>query len=70
VPYLPSIVLAAAGLVLLGVLVARTFRALRRFSVVRNAAVTNAGDRAGLIRARAAGVRIALSQRRRGRVNQ
>lgn len=62
-PYLPSIVLAAIGLVLLGTLVARTFRALRRFSAVRNVVVGNAVDRAGLIRARSAGVRVALSQK-------
>lgn len=69
-PYLPSIVLAVAGLLLLGFLVTRTFRALRRFSAVRNAAVTSTGDRAGLIRARAAGIRVALGQRRHGQPNQ
>lgn len=69
-PYLPSIVLAASGILFLGVLAARTLQALRRFSSVRDAAVTTTADRAGLIRARAAGVRIALGQRRRGRPNQ
>ncbi|KAA9152186.1 hypothetical protein FPZ12_037510 [Amycolatopsis acidicola] len=62
--YLPSIVLAAAGFLLLAVLVIRLFRVLRRFRSTMSMVVTDTNDRAGLVRARAAGVRYGLAQRR------
>ncbi|GAA5155010.1 MULTISPECIES: bacteriophage holin [Amycolatopsis] len=68
--YLPSIVLAAAGLVLLAVLLIAVLRGLRRFRSAMSMVVTSTGERTGLLRARSAGLRIALEQRRRTPDNQ
>jgi hypothetical protein len=68
--YLPSIVLAVAGLVLLGVLAVVTVKGLRRFSLTVSMVLTRTRDRAGLLRARSAGVRVAIEQRRRTPANQ
>ncbi|WP_236793027.1 bacteriophage holin [Amycolatopsis sp. GM8] len=68
--YLPSILLAAVGLILLGVLLIAVVRGLRRFRSALSMVVTSTNDRAGLIRARSAGVRVALQQRRRVMENQ
>ncbi|GAB2970943.1 bacteriophage holin [Amycolatopsis acidiphila] len=68
--YLPSILLAVAGLVLLGVLLIPVVRGLRRFRSALSMVVTSTNQRAGLLRARSAGVRVALEQRRRTPENQ
>lgn len=68
--YLLSILLAVAGLVLLGVLLIPVVRALRRFRSALSMVVTRTNDRAGLLKARSAGVRVALEQRRRTPENQ
>jgi hypothetical protein len=70
VSYLPSILLAVAGFVLLGVLLIPVVRGLRRFHSALSMVVTSTTDRAGLLKARSAGVRVALQQRRRTPDNQ
>lgn len=62
--YLPAIILFVAGLVLLGLLVVPGIRKLRRFRRVTSTVVTGIQDGVGLLRARVAGVRVALAQRR------
>ena len=68
--YVPSLVLVVAGLILLVVLLVKTVRVLRAFKQTASMVATNTQDRAGLIRARAAGLRVAFTQRRRGTENQ
>jgi hypothetical protein len=70
VPYLPAIVLAAAGLLLLVFLLVRTTRVLRAFRQTASMVATNTQDRAGLVRARSAALRVAFTQRRRSPENQ
>jgi hypothetical protein len=70
VSFLPTIVLAAAGLLLLVVLLVRTTRVLRAFKQTASMVATNTQDRAGLIRARTAALRVAFEQRRRKPENQ
>ena len=69
-PYLPTVVLAAIGLLLLVLLLVRTAKALRAFRQTTSMVVTNTQDRAGLIRARSAALRVAFAQRRRRPENQ
>ena len=68
--YLPSSLVAAAGLLILVALAVRVFGGLRRFRMTLSMVKTSTNDRAGLIRARAAGVRVALAQRRDPAENQ
>jgi hypothetical protein len=70
VSYLPSILLAVAGLVLLVVLLIPVVRVLRRFRSAMSMVRTSTNARAGLLRARSAGLRVALQQRRRTPDNQ
>jgi C4-dicarboxylate transporter len=70
VSYLPAIVLAVLGLVLLLVLLVRTSKVLRVFNQTASMVATNTQDRAGLIRARSAALRVAFAQRRRSPENQ
>ncbi|HJQ48015.1 MAG TPA: bacteriophage holin [Amycolatopsis sp.] len=69
-PYLPSILVAVAGLLLLVALVFRMWNGLRRFRATLTMVTTSTNDRAGLLRARSAGVRVALAQRRHTPANQ
>ena len=69
-PYLPTIALAAVGLLLLLLLLVRTVKVLRAFRQTTSMVVTNTQDRAGLVRARAAGLRVAFAQRRHKAENQ
>lgn len=69
-PYLPTVVLVAIGLLLLVVLVVRTAKVLRGFKQTASMVATNTQDRAGLIRARSAALRVAFAQRRRKPENQ
>jgi len=66
----PSLVLVVAGLIVLVALLVKTVRVLRAFKQTASMVATNTQDRAGLIRARAAGLRVAFTQRRRGTENQ
>jgi len=70
VPYLPTVVLVAIGLLLLVLLLVRTVKVLRGFQQTASMVATNTQDRAGLIRARSAALRVAFAQRRRKPENQ
>ncbi|OXM74808.1 MULTISPECIES: bacteriophage holin [Amycolatopsis] len=63
--YLPSILLAAVGLLALIVVLIRTFGVLRRFRKASSMVTASVTDRTGLLKARSAGLRVALEQRRR-----
>lgn len=69
-PYLPTIALAAVGLLLLLLLLVRTVKVLRGFRQTASMVATNTQDRAGLLRARTAALRVAFEQRRRKPENQ
>jgi hypothetical protein len=62
--YLPTWIVVAVGLVLLGAVLVRVFRHVRRFGTA--AAVVNAriGDETGHLRARSAALRVAMKQTR------
>ncbi|NKQ52546.1 bacteriophage holin [Amycolatopsis sp. K13G38] len=68
--YLPSILLAVVALLLLAALAFRVAGGLRRFRSTLSMVMTSTNDRTGLLRARVAGVRVALAQRRRVPENQ
>jgi len=70
VPYLPTAVLVVLGLAVLVVLLVRTVKVLRAFRQTASMVATNTQDRAGLVRARAAGLRVAFEQRHRKAENQ
>jgi ABC-type transporter Mla subunit MlaD len=70
VPYLPTVVLVVIGLLLLVLLLVRTVKVLRGFKQTASMVATNTQDRAGLIRARSAALRVAFAQRRRKPENQ
>ena len=61
-----SLVLLGLGLLLLLLLAIRMFGALRRLRAMQRRAVSDLDDRRGLLKARVAGVRVALAERRRG----
>ncbi|GAA2983631.1 bacteriophage holin [Actinokineospora diospyrosa] len=63
-PYLPSAALLVFGLVLLGLWSVRAVRGLGRTRTVLAAAKATFGDETGLLRARAAGLRVAVAQRK------
>jgi hypothetical protein len=63
VPYLPTILLLAFGLVVLLLLALRLAGAIRRFGRVRGWLEDYLADRAGLIRARSAALRVATVER-------
>ncbi|MEU7790529.1 bacteriophage holin [Amycolatopsis sp. NPDC049159] len=69
-PYLPTVVLAAIGLLLLVVLLVRTVKVLRAFRRTASMVAENTQDRTGLIRARSAALRVAFAERRRKPENQ
>lgn len=69
-PYLPTVVLVAIGLLLLVLLLVRTVKVLRGFKQTASMVATNTQDRAGLIRARSAALRVAFAERRRKPENQ
>jgi hypothetical protein len=63
VPYLPSLLLVLAALVLLGVFAGRAVRSLRRFATTRDGFTNRLRDRVGLLRARGAALRLAVRER-------
>jgi hypothetical protein len=62
VPYLLAILIPAAALLILVLAVARLWRAARRLFRVRGWLVDYVTDRAGMLRARTAAVRVAVSE--------
>lgn len=66
VPFVWTLVLLAAGLVLLVFLLIRTLLEVRRFQRVQRSAAHDLADRSGMVKARVAGLKVAISQRRRG----
>ncbi|WP_410638615.1 bacteriophage holin [Amycolatopsis sp. lyj-346] len=69
-PYLPAAVLIVLGLAVLVVLLVRTVKVLRAFRQTASMVATNTQDRAGLVRARAAGLRVAFARRHHKAENQ
>ncbi|TDD88421.1 hypothetical protein E1202_14010 [Saccharopolyspora karakumensis] len=65
-PFVWTLVLLAVGLVLLVFLLVRTLMEVRRFRRVQRGVAHDLADRSGMVKARAAGLKVALSQRRRG----
>jgi len=62
--YLPAIVAAAAGLALLGALVIRSFRHVRRFGTTASAVNARFSDETGHLKARTAALRVAMKETR------
>ncbi|MFF1611253.1 bacteriophage holin [Amycolatopsis sp. NPDC058278] len=69
-PYLPTALLILIGLAGLVVLLVRTVKVLRAFRQTTSMVATNTQDRAGLVRARSAALRVAFAQRHRKAENQ
>ncbi|PRW65310.1 bacteriophage holin [Actinopolyspora mortivallis] len=63
VPYVLMVGLVILALVLLGVSLLTTLRSVRALRAERSRAAAEVADRAGLLRARAAGVGVALRRR-------
>lgn len=66
VPFVWTLVLLGAGLVLLVFLLIRTLLEVRRFQRLQRSAAHDLADRSGMVKARVAGLKVAISQRRRG----
>lgn len=62
--YLPALVVAAVGLLLLVVLVARVRRHVQKFNQAADAALANLGYETGTLKARMAGLRVAIRETR------
>jgi hypothetical protein len=62
--YLPTWLVLAAGLVLLGFVLVRTLRHARRFGITATAVNARIGDRRGTLRARTAALRVAVKRTR------
>lgn len=69
-PYLPTIVLAVAGLLGLAALLIRFSRGLRRFRLTMSMVSADYTERTGLLKARSAGLRVAFAQRLPGHGRQ
>lgn len=65
-----SLLLVVVGLVVLAVLVVPVLRSLRRFAVASRTLRAHTGDRAGLLRARTAALRVAVAERRGGNLDE
>lgn len=65
-PYVWSLVLLGAGVLLLLVLLIRFFTLLRRVKKVQRDVVNDVSNRSGLLKARIAGLQVALAERRNG----
>lgn len=63
--YVPTLVLLAVAVLLLVLLLVRAYREVRRFQGAQRRAARHFGERAGLLKARVAGLRVALAERRR-----
>lgn len=62
--YLPTWVVAAAGLVLLGFVLVRALSHVRRFGTTAVTVNARIGDRTGTLRARTAALRVAINETR------
>ncbi|WP_216204738.1 bacteriophage holin [Amycolatopsis aidingensis] len=62
--YVLSLVLVVFGVCFLAVVIFRVARVLRRFDRAASMVVADTTDRTGLLRARAAALRVAMTQRR------
>ncbi|OLF12234.1 hypothetical protein BLA60_09600 [Actinophytocola xinjiangensis] len=62
--YLPAIVVVVVGLALLGALVIRGLRHVRRFGTVASASNARLSDRTGHLKARSAALRVAIKETR------
>jgi uncharacterized membrane protein len=65
-----ALALAVLGVLVLAVVLVRLLRVLRRFTRTMSMVATNTQDRAGMLRARSAALRVAVEQRRHRSVNQ
>ncbi|MCX2732795.1 bacteriophage holin [Saccharopolyspora sp. NFXS83] len=65
-PYVWSLVLFVAGVLLLLVLLVRFFTLLRRVKKVQREVANDVSNRSGLLKARIAGLQVALAERRNG----
>lgn len=63
--YLPTVVLLAVAVLLLVLLLVRAHREVRRFQSAQRRVAHDLGERSGLLKARIAGLRVALDERRR-----
>lgn len=63
VPYVLSLVLLVVALLLLAATALATYRRVRRLQGVQREVTADIRDRFGLVRARMAGLRIAIAQR-------
>ncbi|WP_186763339.1 bacteriophage holin [Lentzea tibetensis] len=63
-PYTPTLVLVALGLVALIVIMSRVIRSLRRFTSTRTLVNDRVGDGVGLLKARSAALKVAFAERR------
>lgn len=64
-PYVTSLVLLGVGLLLLVLLALNAYRVLGRFRAAQKQVFGDLRDRSGLLKARAAGIRVAIDERRR-----
>lgn len=64
-PYVTSLVLLGAGLLLLILLLLNAYRVLGRFRAAQKEVVDDLNDRSGMVKARVAGIRVAIDERRR-----
>ncbi|GAB3293017.1 bacteriophage holin [Parasphingorhabdus pacifica] len=64
-PYVSSLVLLGIGLLLLVLLLIKTLRTLNLFRTVQKRAVVDFNDRSGMLKARMAGIRVAVDEWRR-----
>lgn len=62
--YVPAIALVVIGLALLAAMAIRVLRVVRRFNQTMSLVATNTQERTGLLRARSAALRVALTHRR------
>ncbi|WP_243788798.1 bacteriophage holin [Saccharopolyspora gloriosae] len=65
-PYVWSLVLFVVGVLLLLAVLIRLFTLLRRVKKVQRAVAADVSNRSGLLKARIAGLQVALAERRNG----
>ncbi|GAA3356941.1 MULTISPECIES: bacteriophage holin [Saccharopolyspora] len=65
-PYVWSLVLFVVGVLLLLALLIRFFVLLRRVRAVQREVTADVSNRSGLLKARVAGLQVALAERRKG----
>lgn len=65
-PYVWSLVLLVLGVVLLLAFLIKSLRVLRRTLSVQRSALTDVKERTGLLKARIAGLRVAVTERKNG----